>query len=217
MSVQNLGLKASRAGSPEQQADLLRQQQSSHGALSEAMGNMDVKQLKAFGAQMAGTSLGGEASELLMRGQSLAAGSKKLGAIGAVGNQLGLNLNSEDLAALKGKSAGAGAAALAARLGVGDDDKFTGALEQAIAATMKKGGGIHGAQLLQQAVGQADAGTKAKLEKAARGEDSPEDKIIAKIGDGNKFLQALVESNKETNAKLALINTNTNKPVDAEK
>lgn len=210
IEAQNLGMRAGRAATPEEQADLLNQKQALEGNLHDVMGGMDVKQLKAFGASMAGTSIGGEASELIMRGASLTAGVRRNGATGAVAAQLGLNLGADEMSALKGKSAAAGAAAIAARLGVGDDKGFTTGLEEAIAAAGKKGGGIHGAQLLTRALGQADDSTKKKLEEMAKGNASPEEKIVDKISEGNKYLEAMVKSNTLAAAKLAEIAGNTN-------
>lgn len=211
LEVQNLGMQAGRSNDPAEQAALLDKQALISGKLQDTMGSMDVKSLKAFGAQMAGTSLGGQASELLMRGMSLTASTKKLGATGAVASQLGLNLGADEMAALKGKSPEAGAAAIAARLGVGDDKGFTKGLEAAIAAATSKGGGIHGAQLLTRALGQADDATKKKLEEQTKGNASPEEKIIDKISEGNKFLEALVKSNASANNKLTEIAANGGK------
>jgi hypothetical protein len=216
LDASNLGLRAERTGDMAEKHDLMSQWQDTQDKLHAAMGGMSVKDLKAFGSQMVGTSIGSEASELLMRGQSLTAGTRKNGAAGAIAAQLGLNLGADEMAALKGKSAEAGAAAIAARLGVGDDKNFTSGLQEAIAAASKKGGGIQGAQLLQRALIQADDGTKKKLEEMAKGQASPEEKIVDKLSEGNKFLEALVQSNKAASAKLAEIAGNTNKP-DAEK
>lgn len=216
LESQNLGLQAGRATSEEEQHDLLSRKQDTDSKLQDQMGKMDVKSLRAFGGAMAGTSIGGQASELIMRGQSLTAGTRRNGATGAVAAQLGLSLGADEMAAMKGKSAAAGAAAIAARLGVGDDTKFTKGLEEAIAAAGSKGGGIHGAQLLQRAVGQADEGTRKKLEEMAKGQASPDEKIIDKLSEGNKFLEALVQSNKAASSKLAEIASGVNKP-DGEK
>lgn len=216
LEAQNLGMRAGRASSPEEQADLLNKKQELDGKLQDLMGSMDVKHLKAFGAQMAGTSVGGQASELIMRGSALTASTRKFGAAGAIASQLGLQLGADEMAALKGKSAEAGAAALAARLGVGDDKGFTAGLQEAIAAASKKGGGIQGAQLLNRALGQADDSTRKKLEEMAKGEASPEEKIVDKISEGNKFLEALVKSNDAASRKLAEIASNTNGPKDGE-
>lgn len=217
LEAQNLGMRAGRTADPNEQAALLSQKQQQEGSLQDVMGSMDVKSLKAFGAQMAGTSAGGQASELIMRGASLTAGTRKFGATGAIANQMGLNLGADEMAALKGKSAEAGAAAIAARLGVGDDKGFTTGLQEAIAAASKKGGGIQGAQLLTRALGQADDSTKKKLEEMAKGNQTPDEKIVDKITEGNKYLEALVKSNDAAKAQLALIAQNTNAPKDAEK
>lgn len=215
LESQNLGLQAGRATSEEEQRELLGKKHEVDSALQDKMGLMDVKGLRAFGGAMAGTSIGGQASELIMRGQSLTAGTRKRGAAGAIAAQLGLNLGADEMAALKGKSAEAGAAAIAARLGVGDDKNFTSGLQEAIAAASKKGGGIQGAQLLQRALGQADEGTKKKLEEMAKGQASPDEKILDKLSEGNKFLETLVNSNKTMNSSLNIIAGNTSKS-DAE-
>lgn len=215
MSVQNLGLRVGRSSDKGEQANLLSQQQEAHSKLYDAMGDMSVKQLKEYGAKMAGTSFGGEASDLLMRGQSLSAGTKRLGAVGAVGNQLGLNLSPEDMAGLKGKGSKAGAAALAARLGVSDDTDFTKALEGVIDATGKSG--VKGAELLHRATGQASQATKDKLDQAQHSKDSPEEKIIEKLADGNKLLQQMVDASKPLQSSLNMITNNTTPVKDGEK
>ncbi len=107
-------------------------------------------------------------------------------------------------------------AAIAQRLGVGDDKDFTAKLAEAISAAGTKGGGIRGGQLLQRAIDQADPATRKKLEEQAKGQESPEEKIVDKITEGNKFLEALVKSNTAANNKLAEIATNSKAP-DAEK
>jgi hypothetical protein len=211
----NLGMQAGSASTEEGQRSLLERKFDTDLKLQDKMGLMDVKGLRAFGGAMAGTSIGGQASELLMRGQSLTAGTRRKGAAGAIAAQLGLNLGPDEMAALKGKSAEAGAAAIAARLGVGDDKNFTSGLQEAIAAASKKGGGIQGAQLLQRALGQADEGTKKKLEEMAKGQASPDEKILDKLAEGNKFLETLVNSNKTMNSSLNIIAGNTSKS-DAE-
>lgn len=216
MSVQGLGMQASRAGTPQEQAALLEQQQAASGQLYDTMGGMSVKELRALGTSMAGTSVGGQASEMIMRGQAIEGSKRKLGGAGAIAAQLGIQFGADELKGLKGMSPEAAAAALAARMGVGDDKGFTAGLQEAIAAANKKGGGIQSGALLQRALGQADETTKKKLEEAAKGQQSPEEKIIDKIGEGNKYLEALVKSNEAARAKLAQIASNTTTP-DAEK
>lgn len=216
MGVQGLGMQAGRAGTPQEQAELLEQQRAASGKLYDTMGSMSVKELRALGTSMAGTSVGGQASEMIMRGQAIEGSKRKLGGAGAIAAQLGVQFGADELKGLKGMSPEAAAAALAARMGVGDDKGFVGGLQEAIAAANKKGGGIQGGALLQRALGQADETTKKKLEEAAKGQQSPEEKIIDKIGEGNKYLEALVKSNESARAKLAQIAANTNTP-DAEK
>lgn len=216
LEVQSMGQEAGRATDVDQQRALLAAMHEKGGALVDQMAGMDVKTLRAFGASMAGTQIGGQASEMIMRGQALEGGKRKGGAAGAVASQLGLQLSAEDLAGLKGRDAKGAAAALAARLGVGEDENFTKGLEEAIAATGKKGGGIQGGVLLQRAMAGASDETKKKLEEQAKGQQSPDEKIIDKIGESNRYLEALVKSNESAKAKLAEIAGNTRTP-DGEK
>lgn len=216
LAVQQLGLDAGRATSPEEQAALLNKMQTAGGDLYEKMAGMDVKSLRALGSQMAGTQVGGQASEMIMRGQAIEGSKRKMGAAGAIAAQLGLQFGADELKGLKGKDAAGAAAALAARLGVGSDENFVKSLEESIAAASQKGGGIKGGALLSRAMAGASEDTKKKLEEQAKSQQSPEEKIIDKIGEGNRYLEALVKSNKDASAKLTQIAGNTNK-TDAEK
>ena len=216
MEVQSLGLRAGRATSADDQARLIGEQEAAGGRLYEMMAGMDVKSLRALGSQMAGTSVGGQASEMIMRGQSLEASKRKLGAGGAIAAQLGVQFGSDEIKGLKGMSAEAQAAAIAARMGVGDDKGFLGGLQEAIAAASKKGGGIQGGAFLQRALEQADPATRKKLEEAQKGQQTPDEKIVEKIGEGNRYLEALVKSNAAAQQKLSEIAGNTKSP-DGEK
>ena len=120
-----------------------------------------------------------------------------------------MQFGADELKGLKGMDGGGAAAAIAARMGVGDDKGFVKGLEEAITAASKKGGGIQGGALLQRALAGADDETKKKLEQAQRGQQSPEEKIVDKIGEGNKYLEALVKSNAAAQAKLSEIAGNT--------
>lgn len=211
LQVQQLGKDAGNSTDVEAQRALLGQMHEKGGALFDQMAGMDVKSLRAFGASMAGTQIGGQASEMIMRGQAIEGGKRKGGAAGAIASQLGLQLSAEDIAGLKSKDAKSGAAAIAARLGVSGDESFTKGLEEAIAASGKKGGGIQGGALLQRALEGAGTDTKKKLEEMAKGQQSPDDKIIDKLGEGNKYLEALVKSNAAAQAKLSEIAGNTGK------
>lgn len=211
LEVQKLGKDLGNATTDEERKKIAAQMYDKQDTLADQMAGMDVKSLRAFGASMAGTQLGGKASEMIMRGQAIEGGKRKGGAAGAIANQLGLQLSAEDIAGLKGKSASAGAAAIAARLGVSGDDSFTKGLEEAIAASAKKGGGIQGGALLQRALEGAGTDTKKKLEEMAKGQQSPDEKIIDKIGEGNKYLEALVKSTDAGKASLARIANNSDK------
>lgn len=216
MAVQTYGLRAGQAGTDEERAHLIGQQESAGGKLYEMMAGMDVRSLRALGSQLAGTSVGGQASEMIMRGQALEASKRRLGAGGAVAAQLGVSFGADELRGLRGMSAEAQAAAIANRMGVGDDKSFLGGLQEAIAAAGKKGGGIQGGALLQRALEQADPATRRKLEEAQKGQQSPEEKIVDKIGEGNRYLEALVKSNAAAQQKLSEIAGNTKSP-DGEK
>lgn len=216
LEVQQLGLDVGRATTPEEKAELISRMHAAGGALSDRMAGMDVKSLRALGSSMAGTQIGGQASELLMRGQAMTGATRKLGAAGAVAAQMGLQFGADELRGLKGMSPEAAAAALAARMGVGNDEGFVAGLKDSIAAAGKKGGGIQGAALLQRAMAGASEETKKKLEEQARGQQSPDEKILDKIGESNRYLEALVQSNKGAKAALDAINNKTKTP-DAEK
>jgi hypothetical protein len=216
LAVQQLGLDASHATSPQEAAELIRKQEQMGGSLYDKMAGMDVKSLRALGSQMAGTQVGGQASEMIMRGQAIEGSKRKMGAAGAIAAQLGLQFGADELKGLKGKDAAGAAAALAARLGVGGDESFVKSLEESIAAAGQKGGGIKAGALLSRAMQGADAETKKKLEEQAKSQQSPEEKIIDKIGEGNRYLEALVKSNESAKAKLAEIAGNT-RTSDGEK
>lgn len=216
LAVQQLGLDAGRATSPEEQAAILGKMHAAGGDLYERMAGMDVKSLRALGSSMAGTQVGGQASEMIMRGQAIEGGKRKFGAAGAIASQLGLSFGADEMKGLKGMSPEAAAAALAARMGVGNDAGFVEGLKESIAAAGKKGGGIQGGALLQRALGNASEETKKKLEEQSRQQQSPEEKIIDKIGEGNRYLEAMVKSSKGAEAKLAELNSKT-KVADGEK
>lgn len=215
IEAQNVSIDAGKATDPEKQRQLDRLSLQKSGQLSDAMGNMDVKSLKAFGSKFAGTSYGGQASELLMSGMSLNAAAQKHGAIGAIAGTLGVDMNPDEMAALKGKSGAVGAAAIAGRLGVSKDAGFVSSLAEAIDAANKKGGGIKGAHLLEVAKANASPETQKALAEKAKGEETADQKIVEKLTEGNRFLQAMVlSSGASTSALNSLVNA-ANKP-DAE-
>lgn len=215
LAADTIGLQLASATTDAQKVGLGKRYDSAEGDLYDEMSNLDVKGLKAFGASRMGTREGGLATEMLMRGQSLEAGKRKGGAAGAIGAQLGLHFSAEDLAGLKGMNASQAAAVLSKQLGVSDDKGFTTELESAITATSKKGGGIRGGAILARAEEQASAATKEKLKESTKGEESADNKIIQKLTDGNRFLEAIVNSSKVTQQALADINAKT-KAADAE-
>lgn len=214
LAVQQLGMKVGKEGSTEAYDAYT----AGSGKLHEMLSGMDVKSLRAFAASSAGTNAGGIASEMIMRGQSIEAGKRrKGGAAGAIAAQLGAEFGADELGGLKGLNASAAAGKIASRLGVGDDKAFITGLQESIAAANKKGGGIQSGELLQRALAGADPMTKKKLEEQAKGRQSGEEKIIDKLGEGNLFLKALVQSNDRAKAELAIIAGNTKKSEDGEK
>jgi len=216
LEVQSLGMEMSKASTPEEKAAIYEKMTAKGGDLYNQMSGMDVKSLRALGSQMAGTEVGGQASEMIMRGQAIEGSKRKMGAAGAIASQLGLQFGADELKGLKGKDAAGAAAALAARLGVGGDENFVKSLEESIAAASKKGGGIQGGAILSRAMAGATDETKKKLEEQAKSNQSPEEKIIDKIGESNRYLEAMVKSNEAARAKLAEIAGNTGK-TDPEK
>ena len=90
-------------------------------------------------------------------------------------------------------------------------------LRESIAAAGKKGGGIQGGALLQRALEQSSPETKKKLEDAAKGRQSPEEKLLDKITESNNYLKAMVEGNKDAKRALDAIKNNTFQAKDSEK
>ena len=190
-------------------------QQSASTAFTDWMAHASVKDLRAVAVQTAGTARGGFVSESLMRGNAIENSKRKLGVAGAVAsNMLGMNLSKDELAKLKGMSTEDQAAWLSSKAGLGQDKEFTEGLKESIAAAGKKGGGVAGGILLQNVLAK-DKTAADKLSKANSGQPSEEEKIIDKLGESNRYLKAMVESNPKM---LAAMNNIANKDKkDSEK
>jgi len=218
VEVQNLGMEVSLAKNDEERAEKLGAYHAATAAQSDSMSKMSVKELRAFTKHAAGTEAGAEGMGMLMRGQAIEGHKKKRGgggAAGAIAGTLGLDFSPEELKKLAAMSVDDQAAAIMKRGGLEGDAKFKEGLTASIAAAGKKGGGIQAAHLLDVAKAGASEETRKKLVDKQKGEPSADDKIIEKIGEGNKFLEAMVKSSKEAQAALQEISGNTKK-VDAE-
>jgi hypothetical protein len=96
---------------------------------------------------------------------------------------------------------------LAARAGI-ESKEFSDQIAQAITAA-RGGKGQAAAGLLGKAVQDLDPEQRKKLEEMQRGGPDPMDKLVDKIGEGNRFLEALVRSNKAAEASLRDLNSKT--------
>jgi len=137
----------------------------------------------------------------------------KGGGAGAIAAELGIDLSPEELAGFKGLSAKDAAARLSAKLG--GDESFASGLTEAISAA-QAGKGQQAATLLNRTATQANSEVQKKMQEAQGKNSDPLEKIADKIGDGNKFLEALVKSNDAAKSLLSQISQNIS-PADAEK
>jgi hypothetical protein len=182
--------------------------ESANSDFMRSLSGLSTKEMKAVAGSLAGTARGGIASEAVMRGMGIDASKGKRGIGGAFAGALGMDLTPEEAARLKGADAGSAAKMLAAKLGLGDDTKLVEGLTASMAAATKKGGGAAGSILLSQTL-QNDPEARKKLEELAKGRGSPEEKIIDKLGEGNNYLKAMVQANKDAARELANIQSNT--------
>lgn len=216
LEVQNTGLQVGRASSPEEQHRAMQTLYAQGASLYDQVGSLDVKGLRALAKSGMGTEVGGMASGMLMRGRAIQSTARRRGAAGAVAAQLGIDLNEEELSAIKGMSSDKAAQALAAKLGVSGDDNFLSGLQEAISAIKEKGeqGAIKGGSLLTRAISQADPVTKKKLEEQAEGRKSTDQKLLDKIGESNNYLKAIVDSNEGAKRTLSAILNKTGEYAD---
>ncbi len=197
---------------PARKAEILEQIANLEGQRFGAISDMSTAQKKSFAKQMAGTELGAEAGESLMREQrmkGLVTSQRRQGArgagsaeAGAIASQLGISFSKDEISGLGGKSSEELSKLFANKLG-SKDENFQKQLQESIEA-MKGGKVGKGADLLARAMGDADDETKKKIKKGRDGED-PATEMVSAIKAGNKFLEALVRSNADANAKLSEI------------
>lgn len=187
------------------------------GSFAGAMSGASVKELRAMAQGMAGTTQGGMAAELLMEGRRMDAGIRqarreglKGGAAGsaAVARELGLNLDRDQLRGLGGLGSSEAAARLAKMSGVGDNKEFAEGLARALDMA-RSGKGQGAAGLLGKTIADLPEEQRKKLQEAAHGGPDPMEKLADKIGEGNRFLEALVKSNKQAAQTLADMNNKT--------
>jgi hypothetical protein len=209
-----LALAATQA---EQGGDIEGFQRAS-GGFTGAMAGASVKELQAMARGMAGTTQGGMAAELLMQGRRMNAGIRQAGREGlrggaagttAIARELGLNLDRDQLQGLGGLGSSEAAARLAKMTGVGDNKEFAEGIARAIdMARTGKGQGAAG--LLGKTIADLPEEQRKKLQESTRGGPDPMEKLADKIGEGNRFLEALVKSNKQ--AAQALLDLNNKTP-----
>jgi hypothetical protein len=219
LASQDLGLQLGRATSEEERSRIYEEYAGKKGAARDMMSNMDIKSLRALGSTMAGTEEGDVATGMIMRGQAMKAGVRRKGAFGAMADQLGVRMDKSQLDAMKGKSPEAQAAMLAREPGVGGDQGFVSALTEAAGTIGKKGGEVRGADLLSRAREHASADTRTKLEAYAKGQASPEEKILDALKLSNDHLKIMADAVPKTESKLSAISANSSKwfPADGEK
>lgn len=211
LSAQDLGRAVGTASTPEEQARLYEGYAGKLGQLRDELAGMDVKSLRTFGSTFAGTEEGDMVSGMIMRGQSMKAGKQRKGAAGAVASQLGLQMDKDQLAAMKGKSPEAQAAMIARQLGIGGDTAAVSELSAVIGTVGQKGGELKGADMLARLREQASPETKKKLDAAVKGQATPDEKILDEIKESNKHLKVLADAVPKTEAKLATISSNSSK------
>jgi len=174
----------------------------------KAMSGLSTSEMKAVASTLAGTSRGGIASEAVIRGAGIDASKGKRGIGGAFAGTMGMDLSPEEMAQLKGASAGSAAKMLASKLGLSDDNKLVEGLTASMTAATKKGGGAAGSLLLSQTL-QNDPEARKKLEDLAKGKGSPEDKIVDKLNESNLHLAVLAKAADRDGKILAGIQSNT--------
>lgn len=203
MAAQSLGLRLGQSADPAEQARLYEEYATQKGKTREEFAGLDVKSLRALGSKLAGTDEGDMATSMVMRGQAMAAGKRRKGAFGAVADQLGVHLDKDQLAAMKGKSPEAQAAALARELGVAGDKDFVQGLTEAIGTVGQKGGEIKGADILARARTGASAETQKKLTEHDKSQQGPQEKILDALKQSNDYLKIMADGVKPTQHALA--------------
>lgn len=211
-----LSLQEGFTGDTEKDAAVLGKIQEKSGQMFDSISKMSVAQKKTFAQTMAGTEFGDMAGASIQRQRRLegATRGKRGDAVGGLLATMGLDLDKDDLAGLKGKSNDQIAAFYASKMGI-KDEKFEAELAKAVEAAKGKKTG-EAADLGARAVSQSDNAKKA-IENAQKDKD-PGSKMVAQLEQSNNFLRALVDSNKAAKAALDQIvgNTGENKK-DGEK
>jgi hypothetical protein len=185
------------------------------GNFQEVMRHMSTKGMKGLARGMAGTGIGGMAAGMIARGERFAvrakrAGGGQKGAIAGVLGTLGVGglFGKDELKGLAGKSSEEVAALLSGKLDI-DDKDFTQDIEKALEAATGKTGlkgkaaARAGAAFVDDAAQNLDEDARDKLRKATGQKEDPTEKLAEKIGEGNRFLEALVNSNKQATRHLA--------------
>lgn len=198
----NLGKLAIAAVSAERSGDR-EGAQKAFSDLHQAMNQASEKELQAMARGMAGTTTGQMASEFLLQSRRMGGRIRQAqrsgfrgGAAGtaAVVGELGIDLDRDQIMGLGGMDASKAAALLSGRLGV-DNKEFTGELAQALTAA-RGGKSQAAAGLLGKALEDLTPEQRSKLHEMQKGGPDPIDKVVEKIGDGNKFLEQLVKGNQ---------------------
>jgi hypothetical protein len=203
--LQELGVKLGAATDPEERARLTEEYKVQSDKMRSDFANMDSKALRAVGSTMAGTDEGDMATSMVMRGNAMQAGVRKKGAFGAVADQLGVHLDKDQLAAMKGKSPKVQASMLARELGVTGDEKFLAGLEESIATVGQKGGAMKGADKLALARSGASKETTEKLKEYAKERQGPQEKMIDLLKTSNDSLKIIADGVKPQKSALDTI------------
>lgn len=202
LATQDLGLRLGKASDPAEQAGLYGEYTAAASAAREGLAGLDVKSLRAIGSRMAGTDEGDMATSMVMRGQAMGAGKRRKGAAGAVADQLGVHMDRDQLAAMRGKSPEVQAAMLARELGVTGDKDFVSGLTEAIGTVGQKGGEIRGADVLARARTGASKETQEKLREYAKDRQGPQEKMVDLLKSSNDSLKIIADGVKPTKSAL---------------
>jgi len=199
-----INMRARLGDDPTANAGILEQIAKMGGEEYDKISKMSLSEKKAFARRFAGTQEGSMAGESLMREQRLSGLMKHCrGAAGGIASLLGVDLTKEEMEGLKGKDAAQTAAFLAQKKGI-TDEAFQKDLASSIQAA--KGGQVgQAADILNRGISQS----KEAREKLGGQKKDPQEEVAQAVKEGNKFLKALVDSNKAAVAALAEINAKT--------
>lgn len=202
LAAQDVGSRLGMATDPTAQMGLYEEYTAASRHTRETFAGLDVKALRAIGSKMAGTDEGDMATSMVMRGQAMSAGKRRKGAAGAVADQLGIHMDRDQLAAMKGKSPAAQAAMLARELGVTGDKDFVSGLQEAISTVGQQGGEIKGADVLARTRSGASRETQEKLKEYAKERQGPQEKMIDLLKASNDSLKIIADGVKPTKSAL---------------